>query len=166
MKKSLLALSLSLFASLTLFAQTSTNPGGGSLQPQFASFKSEALKATYISNGDLEATLGSGDQAVDAVHSIKCAVACTLQMDGWVEAGGETFTFNEVALCFYVDGTLVNGTCYFSGEVPADGSYVQAASSITAPGLAAGTHNVQTHLYTFDGAYIGYYNFNYRVYKP
>jgi len=166
MKKSLLALSFSLLASLTLFAQTSVKHTGGSLQSQFASFKSEVLKATYISNGDLETTLGSGDQAVDAVHSIKCAAACTIQMDGWVQAGGESFTFNEVALCFYVDGALVNNDCWWSGETPADGSYAQPSSSITAPGLKAGTHTVQAHLYSLDGAFVGYYNFNYKIYKP
>jgi hypothetical protein len=165
MKKLLLAVTFTFLASLTTFAQTSTG-GGRQAQPQFATFKSEALKATYISNGDLGATLGSGDQPVDAVHTVKCAAACTIQADGWIEAGAESNAFNEVALCFYVDGSLVNGTCYWSGEVPADSSYVQATSSIVAPGLAAGSHKVQMHLYTFYGAFVGYYNINYRVYKP
>jgi hypothetical protein len=165
MKKLLLVLSFAFLANLSSFAQTGTGPARQG-QAQFATFKSEVLKATYISNGDLEATLGSGDQPVDAVHSIKCAAACTIQADGWVESGNESSTFNEVGLCLYVDGALINGGCYFSGEVPADGSYLQVSSSIVAPGLSAGTHTVQTHLYSFSGAYIGYYNINYRVYKP
>lgn len=167
MKKLLAGMTFALMATLTVWAQTGTGPARR-MEPQFASFKSEALKATYISNGDLEFTFGSGDQPVDAAHKITCpgSGTCTIQMDGWVEAGQNTSTFNETGLCLYVDGTLVNGGCYFSGEVPVDGSYLQVASSIAAPNVSAGTHTVQAHLYTFFGAYVGYYNVNYRVYKP
>ncbi len=167
MKKLLAGMTFALMATLTVWAQTGTGPGRR-IEPQFSSFKSEALKATYISSGDLETTLGSGDQPVDAVHKVTCpgSGTCTIQADGWVEAGGESSTFNEAALCLYVDGSLVNGTCYFSGEVPADGSYAQIASSLSAPGLSPGSHTVQIHLYTFSGAFVGYYNVNYRVYKP
>jgi hypothetical protein len=64
-----------------------------------------------------------------------------------------------------VDGSLAGVGCYYSGDVP--DSYIQVSSSINAPALSLGTHTVQTHIYLGGGsADVGYYNINYKVFKP
>jgi len=164
MKKLLVVLSLVALAS-SAFAQSSNRVMGRAGTPQFPTFGKHTLMATYISAGDPGTTLPAGDSPVDSVHTISCpgtSGTCLFQIDAWVQLGRGTGS--PAAICLYVDGSMVNGGCYYSGDVPDD--YIQVSSSINAPGIAAGKHTVQTHVYLDGGANIGYYNINYKVFKP
>jgi len=164
----LLVLAFVALASLATWAQQS-NTAGIKVAGQVAqSLVAHTLKTTYVSSGALDETLSSGYVAIDSANTITCPGTsgnCLVQADSWVEVGDESYTGNRVANCLYVDGTLVNGTCYYSGEVPADDSYFQSSSSISTT-VKFGKHTVQTYIYTTDGANVGYYNINYKVFKP
>jgi hypothetical protein len=165
MKKLLVALTLMALASLA-FAQSSSKATGGTAAPQFPSFGKHTLTGTYISNGDLGTSVPEGDSPLDAVHTISCpgtSGTCLFQIDAWVQVGRGTGA--PVAICFYVDGSLV-GNCYYSEDVP--DNYIQVSTSTNAPGISLGSHTVQTHLYIggTGGANVGYYNINYKVFKP
>lgn len=167
MKKLLLVLSFVALASFA-FAQSSSHVPGSAEAPPFPSFGKHTLMATYISNGNLNADLPAGDSPVDAVHTISCpgtSGTCLFQADSWVQVGEGTST--QVGICFYVDGKLVNEGCFWGAEVLGDGNYLQVSTSVNAPGLSVGNHEVQTHIFfATAGARVGYYNTNYKVFKP
>ncbi len=168
MKKLLLVLTFVALAGLA-FAQSSSNVMGSNEAGQnFLTFGSHTLKATYVSTGDLADYIPAGYQPIDGVNSVSCPGTsghCIIQSDAWVEVGDFPYTLNKVAICLYVDGTLVNGTCWWSGEVPADYSYFQASTSLNTT-VPPGKHTVQTQVSTTYGAVVGYYNINYKVFKP
>ena len=166
MKKLLVFLTLMTVAGLA-FAQSGKMMGNAEGGQAYPSFGSHTLKATYISNGALGTTVPGGDSPIDAVHTISCpgtSGTCLFQADSWVQAGRGTG--DPIAICFYVDGSLVNGACYYDGDVP--DSFLQVSTSINAQGISVGAHTVQTHIYIggSGGAQLGYYNINYKVYRP
>jgi hypothetical protein len=90
---------------------------------------------------------------------------CTIQADMWVENGDATTAGNSNAICLYVDGKPAV-TCGDSGETFSDRSFTQNSSSQSVSGLTHGNHTIQTYFFSVNGAYLGYYASNYRVYKP
>ena len=73
----------------------------------------------------------------------------------------------EIALCFAVDGTFVDGGCFFTDETPADGSSIQTHTTLSLSGVPHGTtHTVQTYVDSGVSGFFYYYNVDYRVYKP
>ena len=80
--------------------------------------------------------------------------------------GGTNFVGSSAAFCLYVDGALVNQDCFFSGEIPADGSFSQMSSSIISAAVHTGQHNLQAHIFTTNGAELGFFTVNYKVFKP
>lgn len=91
---------------------------------------------------------------------------CSIQADMVVQNGNETFTSNTYSMCLVVDGKFAPNCASTVGSTPSDGSYVQGSTSEIVSGLAVGTHTVQTKFFSADGAFMGYYNITYRVYKP
>jgi len=165
MKKLLLVLGFLALASCA-FAQSSSPTQESAEAPQFPTFAKHTLMATYISNGYL-GTVEPSDSPIDAVHTVSCpgtSGTCLFQADAWVQIGRGTY--GGVALCLYVDGSEA-GTCYYSGEVPQDGGWVNVSTSVNAPGISVGNHKVQTHIYlTNNTATVGYYSIDYKVFKP
>jgi hypothetical protein len=137
---------------------------------QFPKFQKHTLVETYISEGYV-ASAPPHDAPLDAVHTISCpgtSGTCTFQLDAWVDARTPVTDTNPIAICFYVDGSNINshGNCYYSGNLPLDGSFLEASTSLSKDGIPVGDHTVQTRIYTADGAEVFYYNANYKVYKP
>lgn len=128
------------------------------------------LQGTYNNNGGYSGSFPVNVFApVDTQLTVACpgnSGTCTIQADMWVENGGETFSVNYNVICLYVDGTPSPFCGAGTGETPSDGSYVQNSTSQAVTGLAHGNHTVQTWFLTIYGAQLGYYNANYRVYKP
>jgi hypothetical protein len=91
---------------------------------------------------------------------------CSIQADMWVMTGGTTFAGNTYFLCLYVDGVPAPNCANSVGSTPSDGTYAQGSTSEIVLGVKHGNHTVQTKIESGDGAFIGYYNFNYRVLKP
>jgi len=129
------------------------------------------LEGTYNNNGSLEEVSVPVDTytPIDTKLTVTCpgtSGTCTIQADMWIENGGETSSDNANVICLYVDDAPTSICGAGAGESPSDGSYVQNSTSQSVTGLAPGNHTVQTYFYTFNGARVGYYNSNYRVYKP
>ena len=122
----------------------------------------------YINTGVLGTNIPAATfTPVDAAITLTCpgiTGSCLLQADQWIQTGLGSSTFNEFALCFYVDGVAVNG-CYYNGSTPADSSFVMGTAS-QGTSVPHGTHTVQTYVYSNNGALMNYYNFTYRIYKP
>jgi len=169
MKKLFLALTFVVFANLA-FAQSSSTMERPNT-PQALTFGKHTLVANYISNGvsASNTTVSNGQVPLDNVRSISCpgtTGTCVFQIDAWVQVGGSSFAGSDFAVCLVLDGALVNNTCFFSGEIPANGSFSQMSSSITTGAVKAGTHKVQTQMFTTGGAEIGFFTINYKVFKP
>ena len=165
MKKLLLVLGFVAFASFA-FAQSSSQTPESAAAPKSPAFAKETLMATYVSSGAPYTVAPFGDSPIDAVHTVSCpgtSGTCLFQADAWVQIGQGTF--GQVAICLYVDGSQA-GTCYYSGEEPQDGGWVNVSTSVNAPGISVGNHTVRTHLQLANGATLGYYNINYKVFKP
>jgi len=168
-KNLFLALTFVVLANLA-FAQSSSTMERANI-PQALTFGKHTLVANYISNGvsGSTTTVSSGQVPLDNVRSISCpgtTGTCVFQIDAWVQVGGSSFAGSDFAVCLVVDGALVNNTCFFSGEIPADGSFNQMSSSITTGAVKSGAHNVQTQIFTNSGAEIGFFTINYKVFKP
>ena len=165
MKKLLLVLSLVALASVA-FGQSSNAP----LKASALFSGPHSLRATYISSGDLgAAVLSAGEVPLDSSHTISCPGTtgnCVIQADSFVQIGESPSAGNEVALCLYVDGALVNSNCYFGAVMQADNSWIQTSTSITSAAVPPGTHHVQTHVFTTGGAKAGFFKGNYKVFKP
>lgn len=129
-----------------------------------------ALEGTYISAGNFDATITpSNATAVSPPLTVSCpgtTGTCTIQADMWIQNGAQTSNHNTNLVCLYIDGAPSAFCDFEAGESPNDGTLVQTSSSQEISGLAHGNHTVQTYFWTENGAYVGYYNSNYRVYKP
>ena len=135
------------------------------------------LKSTYIntcipSNTCFSFTLASGAYtAVDAPTTVVCpgtSGTCLIQADQWLEVGGTTTAGNNTALCLLVDGVIVSAggfACYYNEETPTDGSFIMGSFS-QGTNVSAGSHTVQTTIWTDFGATGAAYTNTYRVYKP
>ena len=167
MKKLLLVLGFVALASFA-FAQSSSHTPESAEAPQFPAFAKHTLVATYVSSGDPSNVIAPGTSPIDAVHSISCpgpTGTCLLQVDSWVQIGWGSYS-DQVAICIYVDGSQA-GSCYWGGDVPEYGRWVNVATSLNVPGLSVGNHTVQTYIEEANNPLtLGYYNINYKVFKP
>jgi len=127
--------------------------------------KLQSTTQSYSSSGT---SVGAGFVAIDSPVTFKCpAGGCTVSAEQNVQVSG-TAADNRWAICTTVDGTYMSQpNCPYLGYVPSDGSYaagsfVQNMSGVT----AAGTHTLQTQLYTDDGGTLSIYNIVYRLYTP
>jgi len=173
-KLSLLAvLTAGLFASASMLAQDAQ--ARPPLKPpvmRLTHLPPVAVKHTgngvYINTGNLATTIPAATfTAVDAPITVVCPGTsgnCLLQADEWIQTGLGSTTFNEFALCFYVDGVSI-GSCWYNGSTPADGSFVLGTTS-AGKTVPHGAHTVQTFVYSINGAYMSYFNNTYRIYKP
>jgi hypothetical protein len=93
---------------------------------------------------------------------------CTVQTDFWIGYSGGDYTWNDTYMCYALDGASpeVSECEAGSGNAPSNGSKAITSMSLSIPNVAPGTHIVNITFYTNNGAYIGYYNANARVYKP
>ncbi len=159
-------LAVFVLATCSLWAQSSNVSGREAVSKAApTSLVKHTLKGTYNSVVN-NVTYAAGFTAVDAANNVVCpgtAGNCLISADQWAQIGANA-SGGRVAICFYVDGASVNG-CYFNGEMLASGNYAMFSVSqgITVP---FGTHTVQTFVYTDGGGFGGYFNANYRVYKP
>jgi len=131
------------------------------------------LKGTYINSGIDTNNGGFVSPAeifpIDNPLTVVCpgtTGTCSIQADMWVMTGGTTFAGNTYFLCLYVDGVPAPNCANSVGSTPSDGTYAQGSTSEIVLGVKHGNHTVQTKIESGDGAFIGYYNFNYRVYRP
>jgi hypothetical protein len=165
MKKMLLLVTVVALASFAS-AQSSNAMGRKTVTKDFPNSGHHTLKNTYINANAADVAEAAGFNAIDAPTTVLCpgtSGTCIIQADEWIQLNGAAG--NRVAICFYVDGTAVDG-CYFTGETLADGLFMQQSTSHASNAVSAGNHTVQTVLYTDVGAFVAFYNFNYRVYKP
>jgi len=114
--------------------------------------------------GVTTATLpGSAMVPTDAPTSINCKKACTIVTANTAEFLSY-YSYNQVGICPVVDGYLTNGSCFFSGTVQPDDLYANRTNQ-TNLAVGAGTHTVQTYVYTIAPAYLGHYQNDYHVYQ-
>jgi hypothetical protein len=92
-----------------------------------------------------------------------CDKVCTIVTNHTAELLSY-YSYSQIGICPIVDGYFTNGSCYFSGSMANDGHFANRTNQ-TNMQLGAGTHAVQTYLYTFDPAYIGNYQNDYVVYE-
>ena len=174
-KLTLLAvLTAGLFASTSMLAQdaSAARPSVNPPVVRLTHVPPAAVKhignGVYINSGVFGTTIAAATfTPVDAPITVVCpgtSGSCLLQADQWIQTGAGSTTFNEFALCFYVDGVAVNG-CYFNGSTPSDSSFVMGTAS-QGKSVPHGSHTVQTYIYSLNGAFMNAYNFTYRIYKP
>lgn len=101
--------------------------------------------------------------ADDAAQTIKCKKACLLVTYNTAEFLSY-YSYNQVGICPEVDGYFTNGSCYFSGALSFPDLYSNRTNQ-TNLDLAAGSHTVQTYVYTTAPAYMGHYQNDYHVYS-
>jgi hypothetical protein len=123
---------------------------------------------TYVNTGTYAASIPAATfTAIDAPITVTCpgtTGTCLLQADQWIQTGAGSTSANEFAICFYVDGVAVNG-CYYNGSTPADSTFVMGTVS-QGKTVPHGNHTVQTFLYSQQGAFMNFYNFTYKIFKP
>jgi hypothetical protein len=171
---------LALASSVMLSAQDRAVPAGAApVNSQVGQGKglppaggSHTLQSTYFSNGNRFSGMVAPATfvGVDSVQNITCpgTGTCSIEADMWVETGNiDLGTPNNFAICAAVDGVFFeNGTCYYTANTPSDFSFVTGTRSDTIGGISAGTHTVQTFIYSNNGTAVQQYNISYRVYKP
>jgi hypothetical protein len=125
------------------------------------------LQGTYISNGNYNADVNPETYTpITPQLIVDCpgTGTCTIEADMWVQnSNGTEQSPNSV--CFYVDG-IQSGGCPYAGGATTSGYFETLSSSWPVSGLAAGEHTVQTYVYSVHGEFVGFFNVNYRVYKP
>ena len=99
----------------------------------------------------------------DAAQSINCKKACTVVTTNTAEFLSY-YSYNQTGICPMVDGNFTNGSCYFSGTVNPIDLYANRTNQ-TNLAVAAGTHTVQTYIYTVFPAYLGHYQNDYHIYE-
>jgi len=128
------------------------------------------LKGTYIDSTLSDVTVPSTVLTeVGNPVTVSCPATGTrtIQADMWVQNFGGTTTGNNFELCLYVDGAPANGGCPgYVGQTPSDGSALMGTSSQSLSGVAAGSHTVQTYVWSRYGCTAQYGHFTYNVYKP
>jgi hypothetical protein len=127
-------------------------------------------QGVYLStgNGVGTAIAAATFTPVDAAVTVSCpgpSGTCTILANQFVETSGSAVG-NNAALCFYIDGVSVPNACYFTNEIPSDGTFDQSATQSWGSGVSVGTHTAQTVLYCSGGCNLYDYNLQYTVYKP
>ena len=122
----------------------------------------------YINSGVYGTTiLAATFTPINAAITVTCPGStgtCLLQADQWIQTGLGTTTFNEFAICLYVDG-VNTGNCWYNGSTPSDTSFVIGTTS-SGKTITHGNHVVQSIVYSNNGAFMSYYNFTYKIFKP
>jgi len=145
------------------------------VSPEATLATKHVLEGTYNNSGLFEGTGGefvaaNTFTAIDTSLTVVCpgtSGTCTIQADMWIVNGAVSSSDNQNSICLYVDGNPANNFCgAYADETPSDNSFVQSSTSQAVTGLAHGNHTVQTYFWSQRGAYVVYYNSNYRVYKP
>jgi hypothetical protein len=93
---------------------------------------------------------------------------CTVQTEFWIGYDGGDYSWNDTYMCFALDGASpeVSECEAGSGNVPSNGSKAITSMSLWIPNVAPGNHIVNITFYANNGAYIGYYDADAKVYKP
>lgn len=181
----LMALVVGLFGSYRLVSAQDEVSRGSRVKVEAAVFHAQDTAQTtnapaaikHILTGTIINTCGAscpimsmpafGFTPVDAATTVTCpgtSGTCTFEADQVVEVSAAS---GGIALCFAIDGTFVDGGCFFSEEAPADGSYIQAHTTLSLSGVLHGTtHTVQTYVDSGVSGTFSYYNVDYRIYKP
>jgi hypothetical protein len=167
MKRILSVLSVLVISSAALLAQSNaiSSMDSEKATQSPAALTKHLLKGTYVSVG-FGPALGGGFVAIDAANNVVCPGTsgnCLIQADQVMQVASGSAN-NRVALCFYVDGSPVDG-CPFNGDTLANGHFASYSYShgIT---VAHGTHSVQTVIFTDFASTGANYTFQYKVYKP
>jgi len=107
-------------------------------------------------------SLLGGMAAEDPAQTFHCRVACTVVTLNTAEFLSY-YSYNQTGICPVVDGYMTNGACYFSGTVEFKDLYANRNNQ-TNLAVGAGTHTVQTYVYTVSPAYLGHYQNDYHIY--
>lgn len=163
---------------LALTQDQKTQPGAVSAPPpvfpqgQATLATNEVLARTYFSAGNQGSIFFPAGvyTAVNSPLTINCpgSTSCTIQADMWVETGNTNTngTPNNFAICTEVDGTFLQGNCFYSANTPNDLSFVTGTRSDQSSGWSHGNHTIQTFIFTNNGTPVQQYNITYHVYKP
>lgn len=127
--------------------------------------KSSGLKEKFLVEtwGVTTVALPGGMYNEDSAQIVNCKKACTVVTNNTAEFLSYV-SYNQVGICPVVDGYFTNGSCYFAGTVNPNDLYTNRNSQ-TNLAVAAGTHLVQTYVYTVAPAYLGHYQNDYHVYQ-
>jgi hypothetical protein len=160
-----------------LAAAPSRSVQGRSLEGSPTSGFTKTMPQTLIFNRKLQSTtqsysnnatsVGAGFVVIDSPLTFKCpAGGCTVSAEQNVQVAGSVAD-NRWAICTTLDGTYMSQpNCPYLGYVTSDGSYEAGSFVQNASGVTAGTHTLQTQLYTDDGGTLSIYNIVYRLYTP
>ena len=129
-------------------------------QPRVAKLKEKFMVETW---GVTTVPLLGGMAFEDAAQTIKCKNACTVVTNNTAEFLSY-YSYNQVGICPVVDGYFTNGSCFFSGTVSFTDLYANRTNQ-TNLAVGAGTHLVQTYVYTTAPAYLGHYQNDYHIYE-
>ena len=115
---------------------------------------------------DLPFETADENAALDKPITLTCPLSqgCTLEIEQSVGVGGVSSSGNWWGPFVQVDGDYLSYGPPV-GETPTDESFILTTSHQSTP-LTAGTHTVQSSVYSFYGLYISSYHITYRVYAP
>jgi hypothetical protein len=127
----------------------------------------EKLKNTVIASGFSGVALTPGGfTPLDAGETITCAGSstCTIEADMSIQAQG-TGSSNAWAICLYVVDLSTYATCPYYGFL--DSAFFENGTQIESiSGLPAGSHTVQTQVFSSNGGTAYNYSLTYHAYKP
>ena len=129
-------------------------------QPGKNRLKEKFLVETW---GVTTVALFGGMAPEDTAQSFNCKNPCTVVTVNTAEFLSY-YSYNQVGICPVVDGYFTNGACFFSGTVSFTDLYANRTNQ-TNLAVGAGTHLVQTYVYTVYPAYLGHYQNDYHVYE-
>jgi hypothetical protein len=113
--------------------------------------------------GTTTISLLGGTAAEDTPQTFNCKHACTVVTLNTAEFLSY-YSYNQTGICPVVDGYFTNGSCYFSGTVEFRDLYANRTNQTNLT-VGAGTHLVQTYIYTVSPAYLGHYQNDYHIYQ-
>lgn len=113
--------------------------------------------------GTTTVALLGGEAVEDTAQNVTCKKACTIVTINTAEFLSY-YSYNQTAICPVVDGYFTNGSCYFSGTVNPNDLYANRHNQTNLK-VGAGTHTVQTYVYTVAPAYLGHYQNDYHIYQ-
>lgn len=165
---------------LIICASAFAAPAPNSNKSSDASSKKPSHKPTLVFNRKLVSTSWHFDEPdtsipgglvaspIDSSLTFQCPHGgCTLTAELTVQVGGGSTDSNQWALCTTIDGTIMPpGACPFVGQILSDGSFTAGAFNFTQSGVTAGSHTIQSFVYSFDGGILANYDITYRLYTP
>jgi hypothetical protein len=139
------------------------------VQPNFSPLKGKLLTTRVVGNGVSGALTGAGTfNNVDAPQSFNCPATkapCTVEgdMNVQVDSGANGTNAGWWAICLLVDGSAIS-LCPYIDAGAANGGFETSTQIGYVGSLGAGTHTVQTQVYTSNAVYVYTYNITYHVY--